>query len=1633
MPPKYESGTRCWLPDDKESWIGVEVISKTISGEKVTLTLKYENGDTLPFETTITKLEREDSTLPQLRNPPILESTEDLTSLSYLNEPAVLNAIKMRYAQLSIYTYSGIVLIATNPFQRIDNLYTPDIIQAYAGKQRGELEPHLFAIAEDAYRRMVRDNKNQTIVVSGESGAGKTVSAKYIMRYFATVEKVTDQLVVKATGDDRPHTERQILATNPIMEAFGNAKTIRNDNSSRFGKYLEIMFNKKVEIIGAKIRTYLLERSRLVFQPPSERNYHIFYQLISGSSDEEKKKLGLLPVMEYNYLKQGGDPVIQGVNDAEEFQATKNALRIVGIDDITQSRIFELLSALLMIGNIEISTGRIDASLSSDEPSLARVCALLKIDPVLFAKWIVKKQITTRNEKIISSLNKQQATVVRDSVAKYIYTSLFDWLVSRINRDLCAETVIEQVNTFIGVLDIYGFEHFKRNSFEQFCINYANEKLQQEFNQHVFKLEQDEYIQEEIEWNFIDFSDNQPCISLIEAKMGILSLLDEEARLPGGSDESWINKLYQNFDTTPHKFFKKPRFGKTSFTVNHYAMDVNYESEGFVEKNRDSVPEEHMNLLMSSKNDFLKIVLEDAQIMAQTLAPHGSSLTVATSAKTRVINRKPTLGSIFKSSLIELMNTINSTNVHYIRCIKPNENKEAWTFEAPMVLSQLRACGVLETIRISCAGFPTRWTYEEFASRYYMLLNSNQWSNEVRDVCDQILKQSIINYDSTGALDSYQLGKTKIFFRAGMLAHLEKLRSDRLNSCAIVVQKNARRMIERNRYMKIRDSIVAVQSLFRGHITRLWARKFLETKSATLIQAQWRGYSARKTYQKSREGIIKLQAIIRGKSLRNNILQTRDRNAAVTIQRAWRSYSAKRKYKSELRKVVIVQSCVRRFSAKKQLDQLRVEAKSVNNLKEVQYHLENKVVELTQNLAARTKEKKALTIDIEGLRSKVDQWMSKNKQTEVINREMESRLSSIQALHHTHISEIDAKFNLLKCDFDSTSEILNQLRDENEQLKATIETKDGELEASRGFLENEKEHNEEHALTIKKLESEVEKLKNQVLNMDTSKSNFNGSASITSIARSTAAAMVVGGHNIHHNQATNGFINGASKRINSKRHSITGPLHDGEKDNSSYNPRPVSVIGVPSATSLNHSIRQLEYYEAEEDSSFDNSQGINAEMERILDDGKLLLSEVIQGLIINLKYPKTSGTEEVSPKDVLFPAHIINLIISELWRLGYVKESERFLGDVMQAIQNNVMGFNGEDIINPGAFWISNVHEILSFVSLAEENMLDNESLLSEMGEYEFGQYGRLLALVKMDLEHLEFNIYHAWMKELKTLMDKMIIPAVIVSQALPGFITSEGSRFPKMPQIFSREPLTFTMDDMLSLLNKVYKAMRTYFLEPDFMRQPIMELLKLVGVKAFNDLMMRRNFLSWKRGLQISYNITRIDEWCKVHNIAEGVIRLEHLVQSAKLLQLKKATMEDIEIIYDVCWTLTPTQIQRLLNQYLLADYEEVTTPEILAAVAERVKTDHNNTLLLESTSLDDSGPFELMEPRLLSKLETYIPAWVQVPKVRDFVELSALVNSQNTAAVQQLHLQESYGEYQTYDDDESMYEIEETGEDYN
>lgn len=1420
--------------------------------------------------------------------------------------------------------------------------------------------------------------------------------------------------------------ERQILATNPILESFGNAKTTRNDNSSRFGKYIQILFDGRQEIVGARIRTYLLERSRIVFQPTTERNYHIFYQLCAGAPSKERKDLGLdTDVTKFHYLKQGGptSTPIGGVDDAEEFRATQQALSTVGISVEKQWAVFRLLSALLHLGNVKITQTRTDSVIDDADPALLLATRFLGVNFADFKKWTIKKQIITRSEKIVTALNATQATVVRDSVAKFVYACLFEWLVAIVNESLAGENgdAAERAEMFIGVLDIYGFEHFQKNSFEQFSINYANEKLQQEFNSHVFKLEQEEYVKEEINWTFIDFSDNQPCIDVIEGKLGVLALLDEESRLPSGSDASFLQKLGSQLLKPANKnVFKKPRFGNTAFTIAHYAHDVTYEVEGFLEKNRDTVPDEHMLLLASTKNPFLKEVL-DAALGSVKAAdpphpgspslsdsgsggsrrssiipdPGRSSLVAANAGPKRpgAAIRKPTQGSIFKASLITLMDTLSITNVHYIRCIKPNEAKRPWEFTPSQVLGQLRACGVLETIRISCAGYPSRWTYEEFAERYYMLVPSADWQPmiqhmELRPLCSLILERTINDPDK------YQSGLTKIFFRAGMLAALESLRSDKLNALVTIVQKNMRRRMAVKKYQELRRATIKIQTWWRGILARRLVENIRRDFAARRLQTGIRRFIQRSNFLQTRRSTVLFQSRIRGAQARRLYRENKTSHAAILLQSLFRGVLYRRSHKTDIKRVIYLQSCVRRRLARKQLKALRAEARSVSKFKEISYRLENKVVELTQTLQTRTEEKKVLQAQLYELEKQIQQWTSKYE-------EADTKAKSFQASLSTAEAELSRRDELLLAKAD-VEKRLDEAITKAAEKEAMIQKLSDELVAQAEKLQFQEKafahapsRSVEDGSVILTLKNEVSSLREQ-LNRANAYNALTRNARVEAPVSPTFAPAL-------RMPDSGGLSNGttlvaSSSNRHQRRHSSAGvvQLSPAEirtsvdelmldvKKNQALNHRAVSV-----AYNGEDNILRMRNNGLADVRSYDD---LAEEKIKLMQETKRLDEDVLVGLIRGLKIPAPSLTNPSAVKEILFPANLISLVTNEMWKYGLIPESERFLANIMESIQAHVMSFSGEDSIIPGIYWLSNVHEMLSFIYVAESDMLQGIGPGEEnaVREFDWNDYERLVTVVKHDLGSLEYNIYHTWMLETKKRLAKMVVPALIESQSLPGFTTSDGGGRLFNRLLNTNSQPAYSMDDILNLLNMVWKSLKSYYMEDSVVQQVMAELLKLIGVTSFNDLLMRRNFSSWKRAMQIQYNITRIEEWCKSHDMPEGTLQLEHLMQAIKLLQLKKATPADIEIIYDVCWMLSPMQIQRMCTNYYVAEYENPISPEILRVVASRVQANDRNDHLLLSPESEEVGPFEPPWPREVSGLETYVPAYLNVSHLR---RLAALV----------------------------------------
>ncbi|KAL6113357.1 myo5a [Pungitius sinensis] len=1031
----YTKRARVWIPDAEEVWKSAE-LNKDYKNGDASLQLMLEDGTNIEH-----KLDPKTKNLPYLRNPDILVGENDLTALSYLHEPAVLHNLKVRFMDSKlIYTYCGIVLVAINPYETL-GIYGSDIINAYSGQNMGDMDPHIFAVAEEAYKQMARDERNQSIIVSGESGAGKTVSAKYAMRYFATVSGSTSEANV----------EQKVLASNPIMEAIGNAKTTRNDNSSRFGKYIEIGFDTRYRIIGANMRTYLLEKSRVVFQADEERNYHIFYQLCASSHLPEFKMLKLSSANDFLYTRQGRSPVIDGVDDTKELSSTRKAFTLLGINESNQMGLFQVLAAILHLGNVEIKDRDSDSSvIPPNNGHLTAFCDLVGVTYQDMSQWLCHRKLKTATETYIKTLPRLQATNARDALSKHIYAKLFNWIVEHVNKALI--TNFKQ-HSFIGVLDIYGFETFEINSFEQFCINYANEKLQQQFNMHVFKLEQEEYMKEQIPWTLIDFYDNQPCINLIEAKMGILDLLDEECKMPKGSDDSWAQKLY-NTHLKTCSLFEKPRMSNRAFIIQHFADKVEYQCDGFLEKNKDTVNEEQINVLKASKFPLLVELFHDGE---KAISPTGQ--VPGTGGRTRLSikpekgreksskEHKKTVGCQFRNSLQMLMETLNATTPHYVRCIKPNDFKLAFSFDPKRAVQQLRACGVLETIRISAAGFPSRWTYQEFFSRYRVLMKQKDVLPDKRLTCRNVLEHLVQDQDK------YQFGKTKIFFRAGQVAYLEKLRAEKLRAACIRIQKTIRCWLARKKYLRKRSAAVTIQRFTRGYQARCLAKFMRRTQAATTIQKYQRMCVEKKRYRQKQAAALVMQTILRAYMARQKYRALLRESKVVIIQKRVRGWLARCWYKRCLVSLVYLQCCFRRMKARRELKKLKIEARSVEHFKKLNKGMENKIMQLQRKLDEQNKENRLVNERLVGLEN------TYTTESERMRGEL-SRLRGAEedAKNKGHqVTSLLEELEKLRKELSSTQKEKKTIEDWAQTYRSEMEKMVSELKDQNGSLKKEKD------------------------------------------------------------------------------------------------------------------------------------------------------------------------------------------------------------------------------------------------------------------------------------------------------------------------------------------------------------------------------------------------------------------------------------------------------------------------------------------------------------------------------------------------------------------------------------------------
>ncbi|NXN33817.1 MYO3A protein, partial [Nycticryphes semicollaris] len=863
------------------------------------------------------------------------EEVDDLATLEVLDENTVTEHLQKGYAKDQIYTYVGDILIAVNPFRNID-IYSSQHSKLYIGAKRTANPPHIFAVADIGYQSMVTYNSDQCIVISGESGAGKTQSAHLLVQ----------QLTVLGKANNRTLQEK-ILQVNNLVEAFGNAGTIINDNSSRFGKYLEMKFTCGGTVVGAQISEYLLEKSRVVHQAVGEKNFHIFYYIYAGLA--EKKKLAHYKLPEYRpprYLQNDHFRIVQDfMNNSfykSQFELIEQCFKVIGFTLEELGSVYSILAAILNVGNIEfsavVSEHMIDKSNISNPVALENCASLLCIQADELQEALTSHCVVTRGETIIRPNTVEKATDVRDAMAKALYGRLFSWIVNRINTLLKPDKHLSgnDDGLNIGILDIFGFENFKKNSFEQLCINIANEQIQFYFNQHVFAWEQNEYLYEGVDARVIEYEDNRPLLDMfLQKPMGLLSLLDEESRFPQATDQTLVEKFEDNLKS---KYFWRPKRVDLTFGIYHYAGKVLYNASGFLAKNRDTLPADIVLLLRSSENNLTRQLVTHPLTKTGNLAHTKSKTTISyqmwtpqksvshtkneagdtghhpretTSMKTQ------TVASYFRYSLMDLLSKMVVGQPHFVRCIKPNNDRQANKFDKEKVLVQLRYTGILETARIRRQGYSHRILFANFIKRYYLICYKTNDDPPVSpETCAAILEKA--------HLDNWVLGKTKVFLKYYHVEQLNLMRKETVDMI-ILIQACVRGWLGSRRYKKLKEqrekSAIKIQSVARGYLLRKKRKELTETrnKAAITIQSHYRGYKERKIFKKRRESLRKKQtenAASSSKKEKYEELQDNEEcpagvksalpkteEAAVIVQSHYRGYRVRKNIKEQRQKI----------------------------------------------------------------------------------------------------------------------------------------------------------------------------------------------------------------------------------------------------------------------------------------------------------------------------------------------------------------------------------------------------------------------------------------------------------------------------------------------------------------------------------------------------------------------------------------------------------------------------------------------------------------------------------------------------------------------------------------------------------
>uniref|UniRef100_A0A8D2KR59 Myosin heavy chain 3 n=2 Tax=Varanus komodoensis TaxID=61221 RepID=A0A8D2KR59_VARKO len=1097
----FDAKTYCYVAEPKEEYAKGKI--KSTEGGKTTV--DTDDGRTLTVKS-------EDV---YAMNPPKFDRIEDMAMLTHLHEPAVLYNLKDRYSSWMIYTYSGLFCVTINPYKWLP-VYNPEVVAGYRGKKRSEAPPHIFSISDNAYQFMLTDRENQSILITGESGAGKTVNTKRVIQYFATIAATGELSKKKETQSKMKGTlEDQIISANPLLEAFGNAKTVRNDNSSRFGKFIRIHFGATGKLASADIETYLLEKSRVTFQLKAERSYHIFYQILSNKKPELIEML-LITTNPYDYpFISQGEIAVQSIDDQEELIATDTAIDILGFTAEEKAAIYKLTGAVMHYGNMKFKQKPREEQAEPDGTEEADKAAyLMGLNSSDLLKALCFPRVKVGNEYVTKGQTVDQVHHAVNALSKSVYEKLFFWMVARINQQL--DTKLPRQH-FIGVLDIAGFEIFEFNSLEQLCINFTNEKLQQFFNHHMFVLEQEEYKKEGIEWTFIDFGmDLAACIELIEKPMGIFSILEEECMFPKATDTSFKNKLYDQHLGKSANFQKpKPVKGKAEahFSLIHYAGIVDYNITGWLEKNKDPLNETVVALYQKSS---IKILANLYATFAALDDAEGGG------AKKKGAKKKgssfQTVSALFRENLNKLMSNLRTTHPHFVRCIIPNETKTPGAMEHKLVLHQLRCNGVLEGIRICRKGFPNRILYGDFKQRYRVLnasaIPEGQFMDS-RKACEKLLGS--IDIDHT----QYKFGHTKVFFKAGLLGLLEEMRDDRLALLITRTQAMCRGFLMRVEYQKMvarREAIFTIQYNIRSFMNVKhwpWMKLFFKIKPLLRsAEAEKEMATMKEEFQRTKEELAKSEAkrkeleekmvsLLQEKNDLQLQVQSESESLADAEERCDQLIKTKIQLEAKIKELTERAEDEEELNAeltakkrkledecselKKDIDDLELTLAKVEKEK---HATENKVKNLTEEMAVLdetivklTKEKKALqeahqqTLD--DLQAEEDKVNSLTKAKTKLEQQVDDLEGSLEQEKKIRMDLERAK-RKLEGDLKLAQESLMDLENDKQQLEEKLKKKDFEYSQLQNKLEDEQNLGIQLQKKIKELQARIEELEEEI-------------------------------------------------------------------------------------------------------------------------------------------------------------------------------------------------------------------------------------------------------------------------------------------------------------------------------------------------------------------------------------------------------------------------------------------------------------------------------------------------------------------------------------------------------------------------